>query len=630
MLSLCRTDALLPTWITVVFVSCSFILLCAVAIYCFVSLKRAPSKSDQATLDWNSLSCSKKTKMWAKDVWAKKSMYLPYFTHLTDTATDYAAIVEFYYIARSSTPAECGGLDMWKLFGLSIGCMIMYRIISSITIWRITKSTKRVLLQLIDFELFEILYISHYLNLNGTSSPQRLISTLEAVFEAAPQSLIQMIYLMNTGNFEGVIFFSSILSFITLTKSVINDDKIFLKVQFSLPWKHNDSHLLYRHKGKWKFQKFVLLHLVRILDIPSQILLYIFLWFLINGYALTVVLCLDAILALICFAKTKNTDALLTVIATPTTFGSWDFSTLIYGFWGYSILKNIGVVVSLWIVALDDTNNIFNTQSSFVIALFLFSCIAALIKWFPFFVLVFTYKNDNYPMARTKERSNVDRLVGSNFNDAMELIFYKNQSIKTNNQRLYGVHHKHSLLSIACRLDNTQLFNRILAVGLDIFDDKEDYYTALMAAIENNKSEYVKSILNHSEINYNYLMKKIQSVSAAALPFIVLKADHELLVLFLDCVERILQNDDDKDAKKIALLKNSYNPLLPIICEIQLGLDKFTTIYEFYPTLDSKKEAVMEKSIGNDSILRICSRYHLDDIKAFVLLRHPEMNTETN
>ena len=45
----------------------------------------------------------------------------------------------------------------------------------------------RVLLQLLDLELFHILYLSHTVDLKGSSSPQRMLRVLEAVFEAAPQ-----------------------------------------------------------------------------------------------------------------------------------------------------------------------------------------------------------------------------------------------------------------------------------------------------------------------------------------------------------------------------------------------------------------------------------------------------------
>lgn len=45
----------------------------------------------------------------------------------------------------------------------------------------------RVLLQLLDLELFHILYVSIVVGLDKSSAPQRMLKVYEAVFEAAPQ-----------------------------------------------------------------------------------------------------------------------------------------------------------------------------------------------------------------------------------------------------------------------------------------------------------------------------------------------------------------------------------------------------------------------------------------------------------
>ncbi len=65
--------------------------------------------------------------------------------------------------------------------------MLIYRMISSYTIFNITHNWKRVLFQFVDIEIFNILYFSYRFGLKGKSSPQRLVAVLEAVFEAAPQ-----------------------------------------------------------------------------------------------------------------------------------------------------------------------------------------------------------------------------------------------------------------------------------------------------------------------------------------------------------------------------------------------------------------------------------------------------------
>eukprot|EP01084_Bolivina_argentea_P255715 430224_1 len=43
--------------------------------------------------------CFGKLKLCAKDVWGRKSVYLPLISHLSDTATDFASVVEFGIVA---------------------------------------------------------------------------------------------------------------------------------------------------------------------------------------------------------------------------------------------------------------------------------------------------------------------------------------------------------------------------------------------------------------------------------------------------------------------------------------------------------------------------------------------------
>eukprot|EP01084_Bolivina_argentea_P255712 430218_1 len=194
--------------------------------------------------------CLGKLKLCAKDVWGRKSVYLPLISHLSDTATDFASVVEFGIVAANSNPIDCG-INVWYLFALSIICMVVYRIISSFKIWQITKSWYRVILQFLDIELYHILYISHFMSLKGTSSPQRLLSVLEAVFEAAPQSVIQLVYLMFTKNLSPIIIISSVFSFINLTLSLISDDRKALGIEFG------------------DRAAFILIYMFRILDVPS-------------------------------------------------------------------------------------------------------------------------------------------------------------------------------------------------------------------------------------------------------------------------------------------------------------------------------------------------------------------------
>ena len=50
-----------------------------------------------------------------------------------------------------------------------------------------TGAGRRVLWQLLDLELFHILYVNIIVGMTGSSAPQRMLKVYEAVFEAAPQ-----------------------------------------------------------------------------------------------------------------------------------------------------------------------------------------------------------------------------------------------------------------------------------------------------------------------------------------------------------------------------------------------------------------------------------------------------------
>eukprot|EP01083_Nonionella_stella_P043723 118003_1 len=273
----CTSDSVLPTWISIGFIIAAGLMLVITSWFSFQhvssrlkSFKYAqnPTETRKVPSKWADASIVRKLRLWFMDIWKRKSVYVPLISHLSDTATDFAAVVEFGQIARQYSSDQCG-IDVWYLFGLSLGAMILYRVISSITIWRITESWKRVISQLIDIELYQILWLSHRLGLQSKSSPQRLISVMEAVFESAPQSMIQVLYLLKTGRFSSnIIVASSILSFINLTLTIIVDDKQFSNIKFSLPWKNMKV-----------FSKWLSLYIFRILDVPSAALIYVFFFY---------------------------------------------------------------------------------------------------------------------------------------------------------------------------------------------------------------------------------------------------------------------------------------------------------------------------------------------------------------
>ncbi len=99
---------------------------------------------------------------------------------------------------------------MTKVFAASIFFMTFFRVFSAYKIWDISSMKNvemvgvgdpvqcglkksawrrivRVVLQLLDLELFPIIYLSHTTGLTGSSAPQRMLEVLVAVLEAAPE-----------------------------------------------------------------------------------------------------------------------------------------------------------------------------------------------------------------------------------------------------------------------------------------------------------------------------------------------------------------------------------------------------------------------------------------------------------
>eukprot|EP01083_Nonionella_stella_P042881 115741_1 len=422
-----------------------------------------------AKSEWDNASgCMGKFKLCARDVWGRKSVYLPIVSHLSDTTTDFASVVEFGIVASTSNPKTCG-VNVWYLFTLSIICMLTYRVISSFKVYQITRSPRRAFFQMLDIEIFRVLYLSHYMGLKGKSSPHRLLCVLEAVFEAAPQSVIQMVYLMFTGIRSPVIITSCILSFFTLTLSIVSDDAKLLRIGFSKPSLQAVPHKTDKNRYSDKplmhhpFLEFALLYTYRILDVPSQLLLYAFLWYYVHGAVCFAVLAVDILIALGLYYKTQNTDTLLSVIAVPFTLKT---RALAMGYWKFAILETIILIVTIW-------SGLAVTKRLDFIGLWIFCFLASLVKWIVgaaflyFYLQVPRLKEEILNLDHTdesdvswrqlytmtiemrsefkefvqlsREQSDLDALIAQGkYADSVELIMFRHSTVSQAARRVHG------------------------------------------------------------------------------------------------------------------------------------------------------------------------------------------------
>eukprot|EP01084_Bolivina_argentea_P304872 526608_1 len=252
------------------------LILTIVSIYSFHSLYKYNSK-------FISSSRVKKLKLWLQDVYKRRRCYLPIITHLADMITDIGVIIQFGELAVQTTEGECGIKNMWYLFALSLFILIFYRTISAFLLYQSTQSLKRALIQWLDFELFTTLYINYLCDKKEPSSPQRWITSLEAVFESAPQALIQTIFLVKTETFQHnpIIVASLVFSLWSIVSKIISDDR-----GIAIITAKHANFVCASRKFKscscisWQFMA---RYIWRILDVSSRILIASLLWVVLGG-----------------------------------------------------------------------------------------------------------------------------------------------------------------------------------------------------------------------------------------------------------------------------------------------------------------------------------------------------------
>merc|ERR1719242_1058650 len=326
-------------------------------------------------------------KMIGEELLNLTKIYCSPFLLIGDMITDYMANLEFGLLVAAGVET-CGTvspLNMRFVFTASLFFMIAYRIFSAYKIWELTrlsdvkfvdgndgsnmkwKRIRRVMLQLLDLEIFQILYLSHSVGLQGSSAPQRLIGLLVAVLDAGPECVIQLVFLMASGGASSWVIASAAFSMVTLIMTVAGDDALFLEwSMFSLRW--------------------FLLHLYRILDIGSKLVLYALFWHL-KGEIAFVLLLLNIFVGVSVYAmlnkKEKDleppTSALLLPAVTPLSLNGGN-SDLRYcsllGLWFIGFIESIVAVVLLWAV----TDHI-HDQEAWIYCAAIAASVGAILKW---------------------------------------------------------------------------------------------------------------------------------------------------------------------------------------------------------------------------------------------------------
>eukprot|EP01083_Nonionella_stella_P208418 756365_1 len=304
----CSTSSALGTYVIIGFGVVYAIILITVSVYSYRFLNKYNAK-------FMSSSSCKKLKLWSQDVYKRRRCYIPIITHLLDQVTDFAVVIQFRELAMAKTSNDCGGLNMWDLFGLSIFVLLFYRIISSFLIFQSTKSLQRMMLQFVDLELFRALYVNYLCDKNEPCSPQRWITSLEATFESTPQALIQTIFLVKAGSVGDsyIVIFSVVMSLWTIISKIVSDDRIISVLtarRLSLQFAAYDC-----KKCACISWTFVCRYIWRILDVSSRIFICSLVWLFIGGWYLFFIIIFEG-LALMCVCiYTKRFEFLFGIVA---------------------------------------------------------------------------------------------------------------------------------------------------------------------------------------------------------------------------------------------------------------------------------------------------------------------------
>eukprot|EP01084_Bolivina_argentea_P299141 515625_1 len=168
-------------------------------------------------------------------------MYGPLLVHMFDTATDAGVLVEWYLLAqqeKNDSNFNVPGLDMTVMFWCNMSTILLYRVISTVWIYRLTHSVSHSILQFFDVLLFKAIYVCWKLKRKEPSNPQQYLQKLEGVFESTPQAVLQLIFIWKVNqNINYLVIMSLVFSLISLSTRFSGDDEKLFQIrtaEFSL------------------------------------------------------------------------------------------------------------------------------------------------------------------------------------------------------------------------------------------------------------------------------------------------------------------------------------------------------------------------------------------------------------
>ena len=177
-------------------------------------------------------------KLWIKTVWKLRSIYASVLFHFFDILTDILVIIQWWY--EEKTNGEINDLDTQLLAKSSVVVLLFHKLMSTFVIFYSERDIRRAVFQFFDLLLLEEVFLAHF-NIFGSSSKSsnlsnskqsnidstmtfKFLRSMEAIYESAPQAVLQLVYVMRRGKASYIFVISIVQSIISMTNAILKDD----------------------------------------------------------------------------------------------------------------------------------------------------------------------------------------------------------------------------------------------------------------------------------------------------------------------------------------------------------------------------------------------------------------------
>ena len=264
---------------------------------------------------------------WWKSVYHFKSCYFVTLNHIFDQVTDFAVVIEFiqlwlleqkYNNKVSSDFDYCPGVNTGLLALWSIVALLLYRLVSAVSIFRLTKDVKRIFLQFFDLELFRTMYVNYINDSTNPCNPQRWIQSLESFLESTPQALIQLYFVIKSGihnrSVSNTVYVSTLWSIWMVANRAVSEDRLAFKEEYQNA--SINSWKLSKISRYFCIKKGYLGRLVyRLMDVFYRLCIVLLVWLFIGGLEIGLILFVESmVLVFFCWKTNELSDTIVVIL----------------------------------------------------------------------------------------------------------------------------------------------------------------------------------------------------------------------------------------------------------------------------------------------------------------------------